>query len=116
MRTFNDHADHDAVTFRSGHAGDGRSLERLAGMDSARPLQGPVVVAEVGGEIRAAVSLETGRHIADPFHRTAALVAVLDLWRRSSAPGKGPHAARNRLGFRNPMYRRPVLALHERLR
>jgi hypothetical protein len=37
-----------------------------------------MVVAEVDGEIRAAVSLSDGTAIADPFHRTADLVALAE--------------------------------------
>jgi hypothetical protein len=56
----------DAVTLRS-----------LAELDSARMPAGPVLLAEVDGETRAALSLDDGRIVADPFHSTADLAALL---------------------------------------
>jgi len=52
-------------------------LRRLAALDSARPLSGSVLVAQSDGRIDAALSLEDGRAIADPFRPTAGLVDVL---------------------------------------
>ena len=56
---------------------DDVELRRLAALDSARPLSGPVLVAQSDGRIDAALSLEDGRAIADPFRPTAGLVDVL---------------------------------------
>ena len=67
----------DAVTLRLSRPADERALEKLAQLDCARPLHGPHLVAEVGGTLRAAISLTDGVVIADPFHRTAAMVEVL---------------------------------------
>lgn len=50
---------------------------RLAALDSATVPPPPLLVAEVDGELRAAVSLHDGRAIADPFTRTAHLLDVL---------------------------------------
>jgi hypothetical protein len=55
------------------------AVERLAQLDSARRPSGPVLVAAVGGEPVAALPLDGGPAIADPFQPTAALVAVLEL-------------------------------------
>jgi hypothetical protein len=52
-------------------------LMRLASLDSQRPLGPDALVAVVGGEIHAAVSLADGRAIGDPFRPTAELVALL---------------------------------------
>lgn len=91
MRSSNEHPDQTTAAFRLGEATDVEALERLAQLDSARPLKGAVLVAEMAGELLAAVSLDTGRHVADPFQRTADLVAVLELWRRRSrAPRARP--------------------------
>ncbi len=54
-------------------------LRRLAALDDAAPLRGDALVAEVDGQIHAAVSLSDGRAIADPFRHTAALVDLLKL-------------------------------------
>jgi hypothetical protein len=67
------------ISIRSADPPDYSSLWQLAALDD-RPLpRGPFVVAEVGGEIIAAVSLDTGAAIADPFRRTAQAVALLQL-------------------------------------
>jgi hypothetical protein len=55
------------------------AIERLAQLDSARRPSGPVLVAAVGGEPVAALPLDGGPAIADPFQRTAALVSLLEL-------------------------------------
>lgn len=65
------------VTLRFGFPDDAASLARLAELDSARPPADPVLLAEVGGELRAALSLRDGAVIAEPFHSTAALVELL---------------------------------------
>lgn len=67
-----------AFTVRFAYPDDEVPLRRLAAYDSQRPLTGRVLVAEVAGEIWAAVSAEDcQRAIADPFRRTAALVSLL---------------------------------------
>jgi hypothetical protein len=53
------------------------ALHRLAELDSQRPLSGPALVAELGGEPAAAISLADGRVIADPFQQTAVLRQLL---------------------------------------
>ena len=67
----------DAVTLRLSRPADDRALEELAQLDTAGPPHGPHLVAEVGGVLRAAISLNNGLVIADPFHRTTALVDLL---------------------------------------
>lgn len=61
---------------RAGH-GDEIALVRLAALDSAAPLAGDVLIAEVGGTPIAAISLADGRVVADPFERTADIVELL---------------------------------------
>jgi hypothetical protein len=70
----------DSILIRSATVGDQRALLRLAALDSALPLDSAELIAEVGGEIRAAVGAD-GRAIADPFTPTAGLVAHLRLAR-----------------------------------
>ena len=50
---------------------DELALERLAQLDSARPLEHPILVAEIHGRVAAAIDLDERRTIADPFLRTA---------------------------------------------
>ena len=56
---------------------DESALERIAQLDSAAPLEHPILVGEIGGRVAAALDLDTGRAIADPFVRTANLLAHL---------------------------------------
>jgi hypothetical protein len=69
----------DGVVIRRSGPGDGHALSRLARLESRRPLAGPHVVAELGDQVVAAVSLHGGEAIADPFMPTADLVALLEL-------------------------------------
>ncbi len=53
---------------------DEAALDRLAEVDSAAPLEHPILVGEINGRVAAALDLDTGRTIADPFVPTAALL------------------------------------------
>jgi hypothetical protein len=66
-----------AIVIRPSRPEDERALGRLAGLDSASVPAAPLLVAEADGALRAALSLRDGGVIADPFHRTAPLVALL---------------------------------------
>jgi hypothetical protein len=68
-----------AVTVRLAAAGDEISLERLARLDSASVPTGATLVAEFGGELVAALSLDGGRAIANPFRHTDEVVRELEL-------------------------------------
>lgn len=81
-----------AITIRPAYADDDHSLVRLAALDSAAAVPPrPLLVAEIDGEIRAALSQSDGTVIADPFHRTVEIVDLL----RVHASAK-PRAARRR--------------------
>lgn len=69
------------LTIRLARPDEGRLLERLAQLDSARGLTGRVLIAEADGVAIAAISLETGAVVADPFEPTAYAVRVLRLRR-----------------------------------
>ena len=58
-------------------------LQRLAALDSAEPLTGDVLLGRVNGELRAALSVDDGRVVANPFCHTAQLVALLRTWKYS---------------------------------
>jgi len=66
-----------AVTIREALPNDAEALERLAELDSSRPLRRPALVAEVGGELWAAVSVAERRVIADPFRPSGELGHLL---------------------------------------
>ncbi len=66
-----------AVTIRFAGVCDIAALGELAQLDSALPLTLPALLAEVEGELRAALSLHDGQLIANPFHPTLALAELL---------------------------------------
>jgi hypothetical protein len=66
-----------AVTIRPAHAHDEPALRRLAALDSAPVPPAPLLLAEVEGELQAALSLWDGTTIADPFRHTAEHVELL---------------------------------------
>jgi hypothetical protein len=78
---------------------DAPDLRRLAALDSAKPLTGEILLAYAGGDLRAALSLQTGRTIADPFYPSANLVDVL---RTAAGTPSGGGARRRALGVRRP--------------
>jgi hypothetical protein len=61
----------NAYNIRKATVADAAALDRLAALDSQRPLSGPLLVAEIDGSPAAAISLSDGRVIADPFQLTA---------------------------------------------
>lgn len=65
------------IVLRLATPADANRVRRLAELDSARVPTGEVLLAEVDGRLRAALSLLTGHAVADPFHRTADLVTLL---------------------------------------
>src|SRR3712207_7066886 len=70
------------IIVRKANPGDRDQLDRLAALDSGRPIRGAALVAEADARILAALPLGAGRPIADPFEPTAQIIAFL-----SSAPG-----------------------------
>jgi hypothetical protein len=69
----------DTYFIRQATADDESLLLRLSVLDSKRILTTPALIGEIAGEPAAAISLATGRVVADPFVSTAALVAHLRL-------------------------------------
>lgn len=69
----------DHVVIRPARDADLAPLHDLAELDSAAPLRGPVLVAVVDGRPWAALSLDDGRVIADPFRPSAGAVELLVL-------------------------------------
>jgi hypothetical protein len=67
------------VTIRGLGPRDAAEVLRLAQLDSAAPPSGRLLGAEVEGRLVAAVSIDSGHTIADPFGRTAELRALLEL-------------------------------------
>ena len=70
------------VTIRLSRPDDAADISTLARLDSARPPQGRLLVAEVAGELRAALPIDGGAAVADPFRHTLDLVSLLKFRRR----------------------------------
>ncbi|HEX5899704.1 MAG TPA: hypothetical protein VFY32_09930 [Solirubrobacteraceae bacterium] len=66
-----------SLTIRHASAADEAALTRLAALDSSRVPNGELLVAELDGSLVAALSVDTGAAIADPFEHTAAIVDSL---------------------------------------
>jgi hypothetical protein len=92
------------VTVRRSRSADESGRARLAALDSARPLRGPALVAEVDSRLLAALPLGAGRPIADPFEPTAEIVALLELRRKQlTEANAGTAAGRLRSLLRGPL-------------
>jgi len=65
------------VVIRAARGSDGPALRRLAELDSADVPSGSLLVAEADDEMVAALSVDTGEKVADPFRRTADVVDLL---------------------------------------
>jgi hypothetical protein len=92
-----------SLVLRPATSADTTDLERLAALDSARPLDGDVVLAYADGGVRAALSLESGLSVADPFYPSLELLPLL----RAAA---GERAPRRRSWRRAARAVRPALA------
>ena len=106
------------ITIRPAYADDDNALVRLATLDSAPVPGGPLLLAEVDGELRAALSTNDGSVVADPFFPTVDLIACCastppsatpsragavpgsDSGPRSGCSAKAPRAATAGLGHR----------------
>lgn len=66
-----------SLTLRFARPDDRVALAELASLDSSRPPAEPVLLAEVGGELHAALSLSEHTLVADPFRPTAGLCELL---------------------------------------
>jgi hypothetical protein len=69
----------DAVVLRLADAQDRHTLRRLAELDEAVEPKGDVLLALVDGEAVAALSLDDGHVVSNPFVATSAAIALLRL-------------------------------------
>lgn len=102
------HPQHPSIVIRAARGSDTEALARLASLDSAPALHGPVLVAEADGRLDAALELESGARISDPFHPTSDLVALLELRARRLSTEMHPAFRRvvaERLGLGGPRAR-----------
>jgi len=66
-----------ALTIRPANGDDAVRVRRLAVLDAGREPAGRVLVAEENGLVVAALSVDDGHAVADPFEPTAPAVALL---------------------------------------
>jgi hypothetical protein len=94
------------ITIRPAYADDDVALRRLAALDSAPAVPtAPLLVAELDGVLRVALSLRDGAVIADPFVATSDVIALMRLHAaRSLAASRGRRrpTTRWRLGALRP--------------
>ena len=96
------------ITIRLAREDDAVALRRLAQLDGARLPEGALLVAEVDGELRAALRISDRAYVADPFFPSRELVRLLDVRAarlRQSRYGR-MERARTRLGQWSGLYRR----------
>ena len=77
-----------AIELRLAGPGDAEAVRGLALLDERPELEGAVLIGLVDGQAAAAVSLDDGRVVADPFIRTDQVVALLRV--RAQPPSDGP--------------------------
>ena len=68
---------HSPLRIRQARGTDAVALERLAALDSSHAPAGDVLVAEVGDELWAALSLDDGHAVADPLRPSADAILLL---------------------------------------
>jgi hypothetical protein len=74
-----------SITIRPARLADADAVRRVAQRDSRGVPDGDLLIAAVGTEVRAAISVQGGEVIADPFRRTDELVRMLALRRSQMA-------------------------------
>jgi hypothetical protein len=89
-----------SITIRPAYADDHPALLRLAALDSAAVPPMPLLIAEVDGELRAALSVPGGASIADPFFPTLHLLELLRLHAAASAASRRRGSDRRRAELR----------------
>jgi hypothetical protein len=72
-------ADDDGLTVRAATQRDSEAVRLLAALEGVSMPRGRVLVAQVGDDVVAALPLEGGGPLADPFRPSAHLVELLQL-------------------------------------
>ena len=72
-------AEEDCLTVRAATPRDSDGVRLLAALEGVAMPTGEMLVAQAGDELRAALPLDGGRALADPFHPSAHMVEMLEL-------------------------------------
>ena len=102
--------DRETITLRLAGPDDEKTLARLAGLDSTVPPAPPILIAEVGGDSHAALSLHDATLIADPFHHTMAAQQLLRARAAQLQGDRRPSWRRRLLNRANPRARGGTLS------
>ena len=94
--------EHPTLTIRAASPQDDEVLRRLAALDSAHPLTGRVLLAELEGVPVAAVSVDAGSVTSDPFQHSADAVRMLMFRRRQILRQSGGSAPTGALAQLTP--------------
>ena len=86
-----------AITIRHATEQDWAAIARLAALDERAAPRGDALLALLDGEVVAALPLEGGEAVADPFHPTADLLALLRV--------RAEQAYRREVRLRRPLLR-----------
>ena len=91
----------EPIIIRRSTQEDRVAILELAALDSRPAPEGEALLAFIGRELRAALPLDGGAPVADPFHRTAELVELLRVRATRVSPRRdtrryGPAALRAR--------------------
>ena len=99
----------DHISIRPFVTSDAVAVQAVAERDSRTVPAGGLLVAEVGGRMRAALSLDTGEVVADPFAPSTEVVHLLRTRARQLNGRRRRRAPRPRQGTRIPSFSKRVL-------
>jgi hypothetical protein len=86
----------EAASLRLSHTSDDPAIEQLAALEGRTRTRGRHLLAEVGGEIVAALPIAGGEPVADPFRRTAHLLPMMRSRAAQLSETRRPHLAATR--------------------
>jgi hypothetical protein len=92
----------DSISIRPFADSDAQAVRTVAQRDSSMVPAGMLLVAEVEGQVRAVLSLDTGEVVADPFAPSVALVDLLRTRARQLTGARPPRRRRRGLLVRSP--------------
>ena len=70
---------YDSVAVRLARAEDDEAIRRIASLDGKKAPAGRVLVAEADAELIAALAIDGGQAVADPFRWTSDVVALMEM-------------------------------------
>ena len=96
------------ILIRRADVDDATALRRLAQLDGARLPEGELLVAEVDGELRAALRISDSAYVSDPFFPSRELVRLLNVRAKRMRRDELSRAerARTRVGLWSVLYHR----------